>query len=126
MTISQQNDDIERESLLPISILGSYIVKEVQPAGQGNHITQSKTETAICRGYLYNASSFYKKRQYKSLEDFQVNNKIICDEMRCLSKSEYPVTLGKCLNITKENQASMGELENKTLKRYRVPSSFWM
>ena len=126
MTISQQNDDIERESLLPISILGNYILKEFQPVGQANNITQSSTKTSICRGCLDNASSFYKKRQYKSLEDFHVNNKVICEELKCFSKSEYTVTLGKCANIIKEKQPSMDELESKTVKRYGVPTSFSM
>ena len=126
MTISQQNDDIERESLLPITILGNFILKEFQPVGQANNITQSSTKTSICRGCLDNASSFYKKRQYKSLEDFHVNNKVICEELKCFSKSEHTVTLGKCANIIKEKQPSMDELESKTVKRYGVPTSFSM
>lgn len=125
MTISQQNDDIERESLLPITILGN-ILKEFQPVGQANNITQSSTKTSICRGCLDNASSFYKKRQYKSLEDFHLNTKVICEELKCFSKSEYTVTLGKCANIIKEKQPSMDELESKTVKRYGVPTSFSM
>lgn len=118
MTVSQQNDDIERESSLPIDILGDYILKEFQPAGKSSYITQSQTETSTCRGCIYNASNFYKKRQYKSLEDFHVNNKMICDELKCFSKSERTVTLGKTANIINEKLSSMDELESKTLKRY--------